>query len=133
MRKFLFLIVFALPFLHAEGQVSVAGSRAMVQSPDNNLKVEFRQRNIGNSREMVYSVSYRHKEVIKESVLDIQLDNHLSESAMALKVDRHEKWVGNLQVKNIIYATKDTSWKPVHGEKAEIRDHFNLVTIHLTK
>jgi alpha-glucosidase len=63
--------------------------------------------------------------VIAESVLDIQLDNNLSERAMALIVDKHAKWCENLQVKAIKYTSKDTSWKPLYGERSVIKDNYN--------
>src|SRR6185312_15323117 len=62
-----------------------------------------------------------------------QLDNHLSESAMALKVDKHKKWCENLAVKKIIPYSKDTSWKPVCGERSEVRDHYNATDIEMVK
>src|SRR6185312_15348615 len=109
-------------------------TRATVSSPDRNLKVEFYQKQDDEGkRVMYYSVNYKGQSIIKESALDIQLDNHLSESAMALKVDKHKKWCENLAVKKIIPYSKDTSWKPVCGERSEVRDHYNATDIEMVK
>src|SRR5690349_7745598 len=99
-------------------QEIVKGTEASIFSPDKKLKVQFYQKSFGTGkREMFYQVSYNGKQVINESELDLQLDNNLSERAMALKVDKHAKWFENLEIKNISTSTKDTSWKPVVGEK----------------
>ncbi|MET3879046.1 glycoside hydrolase family 97 catalytic domain-containing protein [Chitinophaga sp. OAE865] len=109
-------------------------SRVVLQSPDKNYEVQFYQRqNAEQKRQMYYTVSYKHTPVILESLLGIQLDNHLSENAMALKVDRHASWCENLAVKAISKRTQDTTWAPVYGERTLIRDHFNEAVVHLVK
>jgi hypothetical protein len=115
-------------------QEIVQQSWAAVQSPNGKLELDFFQKRLPDGkRTMVYSVRYKDRQVIRESLLDLQLDNHLSESAMALKIDRHEKWFENLAVTAIDHASVDTSWRPVNGEKSEIRDHYNALTIALVK
>jgi alpha-glucosidase len=105
-----------------------------IQSPDKNITLQFYQKQLApGKKEMYYQVTYKNKAVIHESALDIQLDNNLSERAMALKVDKHEKWCENLLVKKIITASKDTTWQPVYGERNSIRDHYNAVTIEMVK
>ncbi|WP_315821590.1 hypothetical protein [Paraflavitalea speifideaquila] len=61
---------------------------------------------------MYYQLAWKNKPVIQESALDIQLDNNLSERAMALKVDSHARWCENLQVKEVIRTSRDTTWQP---------------------
>ncbi|MEI3802635.1 MULTISPECIES: glycoside hydrolase family 97 protein [unclassified Chitinophaga] len=109
-------------------------SRVVLQSPDKNYELQFYQRqDVQQRRQMYYTVSYKHTPVILESLLDIQLDNHLSEQAMALKVDQHANWCENLVVKGISRSARDTTWKPVYGEQELIRDHFNETVVHLVK
>jgi alpha-glucosidase len=109
-------------------------TRATVSSPDKNLKVDFYQKQDDEGkRVMYYTVKYKEQSIIKESVLDIQLDNHLSESAMALKVDKHKRWCENLVIKKIITYSKDTSWKPVSGERSEVTNHYNAIDIEMVK
>ncbi len=118
----------------AFAQAIIPETQARVQSPDKNLAIKFYQKATGdNKRVMYYTVSYKGKPVILESVMDVQMDNHLSESAMALKVDTHENWCENLKVTGITTLLTDTSWKPVYGEKSLIRDYYNSATIALVK
>lgn len=116
------------------GQQIVPGSTITVTSPDKNLVLSFYQKTTtGNTKAMYYTVSYKHKPVVLESLLDIQLDNHLSEEAMGLKVDSHARWCENLSVQKITTSSNDTSWHPVCGERNVIRDNYNTATIELTK
>lgn len=123
-----------LGILAAAQEHIIEQSRVVLQSPDKNYEVQFYQRqNAEQRRQMYYTVSYKHTPVILESLLDIQLDNHLSENAMALKVDHHANWCENLIVKGISKRTEDTTWTPVYGERQLIRDHFNEAIVHLVK
>lgn len=118
----------------AVAQTVIDSTKAMITSPDKNYVVTFYQKqNADGTRTMYYTLNFKQQPVIAESVLDIQLDNNLSERAMALKVDKHAKWCENLQVKAIRYASKDTSWKPLYGERSVIKDNYNAVTIELVK
>jgi len=106
----------------------------VVLSPDKNMEVQFYQKQLtDSSKAMYYTVNYRKKPVISESLLDLQMDNHLSEQAMALKVDSQQHWCGNLQFVGRENISKDSSWKPVYGEANTIRDNYNELIIHLVK
>lgn len=122
MKKIVIFLVCAL-------LLAAGAQAASVQSPDNKLQLDFTQQ----GGELHYKVSYKGKPVIRDSVLDLQLDNHLSESAMALKIDRHAKWFENLAMTATRTGSSDTSWKPVTGERAAIRDHYNSLTVDLVK
>lgn len=82
---------------------------------------------------MYYLVNFKDKPVITESALDIQMDNQLSEKAMALKVDQHKNWCENLEIKSIKTSTHDTTWLPVLGEVSQVRDLYNETDITLVK
>lgn len=113
---------------------AIEKSKQVIQSPDKNIIVQFYQKQITDStRAMYYTVNYKGKPVILESLLDIQLDNHLSEQAMALKVDRHKNWCENLSVTSFDTSFINKEWKPFYGEKDVIHNHYNAVTIHLIK
>lgn len=133
MKKYLLVLYFNLYAFFSFSQI-IAGTKLEVQSPDKNLDISFYQKQLTDStKAMYYTVSFKGKPVILESELDIQLDNHLSEQAMALKVDKHVKWCENLKVISTQISSKDTSWKPVYGERNIIRDNYNAITIHLAK
>jgi alpha-glucosidase len=112
----------------------VPQTSATVTSPDHNLVLDFHQERLADGkRELHYSLRYKGKQVIGDSRLDLQLDNHLSESAMALPIDHHAKWFENLAVTSIATSSNDTSWHPVSGERSTIRDHYNCVLISMVK
>ena len=116
------------------GQTIIEGTNVFVQSPDKNISIRVYQKEDRNKkRTLYYTVSYKSAAIINESVLELQLDNHLSESAMALKIDKHERWMENLKVKRIITSSKDTSWMPVVGEKKIIPDKYNGAVIEMVK
>jgi alpha-glucosidase len=128
-------LLFLLVVVHcAFGQQAIEGTTVTVQSPNKNLTATFYQKKAATgSRTMYYNVSYKNKEVIRESALDIILDNRLSESAMALRVDTLTRWTSNLIVKKISTFSKDTLWKPVAGERAVVRDNYSSAIIETVK
>ena len=134
MKSILLFIAALLLQLNAAAQVNEQPGQASVASPDKNLNFVFYQKaNAAGKRELYYRVTYKHKTIILDSLLDLQLDNHLSESAMALKVDKQAKWFDNLAVTGIRHGAHDSSWKPETGERAIIRDHYNQMTVNMVK
>ncbi|GAA0552967.1 glycoside hydrolase family 97 protein [Chitinophaga japonensis] len=111
----------------------IEGTQVTVSSPDSNLTARFYQVNDKEGRSLYYEVTYKGRTVIRPSVLDIRLDNHLSENAMALPVDTFTRWTADLVVKDIRRSSQDTSWKPVAGERALVRDHYNGATVSMQK
>lgn len=107
---------------------------ATLESPDKNLVLNFYQKkNEAGVNQMFYQVAYKNKPVILESKLDLDLDNHLTELAMALKVDKQKKWFDNLVFKSKTTGEKDTVWKPLYGERSLIKDKYNETTITFEK
>jgi len=134
LKKIYGILFCSLVMTNVAGQVIIDSSKANLQSPDKKYTVNFYQKeNADGTRTMFYTIDYKSKPVINESVLDIQLDNNLSERAMALKVDRHVKWCENLRITGISYTSKDTSWIPVYGERNVIAEKYQAVTIALVK
>src|SRR4051794_3001594 len=102
LKFFLFVLVVVAGKRAFNQQSLVEGTTATISSPDKNLTATFYQKkDASGSKTMYYTVRYKNKEVISQSALDIILDNRLSESAMALKVDTLERWTSNLVVKKI--------------------------------
>lgn len=110
-----------------------------LQSPDGKLEVVFTHKEVSpGKRQMTYRVDYLKKPVILESGLGVQIDNHVFEHAMAHTVTTPPgtlgvNWCDNLIIKNVVRTTKDTTWKPVYGERSLIRDHYNQLEIQLQK
>ena len=110
-----------------------------LQSPDGKLELTFTQREVSpGKRSLSYHVNYGSKPVMLESALGVQIDNHVFEHAMAHTVtsapgSQGAGWCDNLVLKNIIRTSKDTTWKPVYGERSLIRDQYNQVAVQFTK
>lgn len=135
MKKILFTTLTLLAIItEVFSQQIIESSRATVYSPDKKYALSFYQRkNADGTRTMLYKVDYNNQPFIYESVIDIQLDNNLSERAMALKVDKHVKWCENLVVEKITSSFVDSSWAPVVGEYDKIRENYRAVTIEMVK
>src|SRR5687767_14585971 len=134
MKRSILLSLFLLIISELFAETIIDSTRAIVTSPDKNYSVTFYQKQNGDgTRAIFYKVDFKNQPVIKESVLDIQLDNNLSERAMALPVDKHIRWCENLVVKNIVSSSANTSWTPVYGEQSSICDRYNAVTIEMVK
>jgi len=118
---------------YGQSAAPITGSMTTVQSPDKNLTARCYQVKEAYGNTLYYEVSYKGRTIIRPSALDIRLDNHITENAMALKVDTFTRWTANLLVRDISSSTHDTSWRPVAGEQSIIRDHYNGVTISLQK
>lgn len=82
---------------------------------------------------LMYSLSYANKPVVEEGELGVNIDNHLVESAMGIPVDTNRVWTKGMEVQNVERRSEDNTWKPVYGECALVRDHYNELTIHLMK
>src|SRR5215211_9096493 len=111
MKKNWFFLFFVILLSDvAFSQAIVNGTSMVISSPDKNLTIQFYQKqDTGKNRTLFYTIHYKSKPVVNESALELQLDNHLSESAMALKIDTHKRWMENLKVNRIITSSTDTS------------------------
>ncbi|MDP4208674.1 MAG: glycoside hydrolase family 97 catalytic domain-containing protein [Bacteroidota bacterium] len=129
----LLILIFGTFSLKAQIEVK-KDAEAQIKSPDGNIELHFRQtRDTQGKSHFFYQVSYKKQLVILESELNINFDNHLSENALALKADKHERWCENLNFKKIVETSKDTVWKPVYGERNLVRDNYNQTTLQFVK
>ena len=100
-----------------------------LQSPDGKLTFVFAQK----KGQLTYTLSYSDKTVIEQGELGVNIDNHLVESAMGIPVDTNRVWTKGMKLINVSRRSEDNTWKPTYGEYAQIRDHYNEMTIHLMK
>ncbi len=121
-RKSLLLVMFSLL-----GMMSYA--QQVLQSPDGKYNFVFEQKN----NKLTYRLDYAGKQVVEEGELGVNIDNHLVESAMGIPVDTNLVWTAGMEVINVERKNEDNTWTPVYGEYAQIRDHYNEMTIHLMK
>lgn len=89
-----------------------------LQSPDEKLVMTFALLRDGSPS---YTLSYKGKEVIKTSTLGLELKN----DKKSLQND--------FEITDTKTTTFDESWKPVWGEVASIRNHYNEMAVTLNQ
>ena len=82
---------------------------------------------------MTYSVTFNGKTIIEQSQLGVDIDNRLFESALGVPRGIHENWCSDLQLKGEERTAVGTTWTPLYGENAQIRDHYNQLVLHYEK
>ena len=115
MRKILFALML-LPML-AMAQT--------VKSPNGNVSVKF---SLDNGRP-VYEVSYKKRAVVKPSYLGLKL----AKTKHASKGMEETSLMDGFVVAKTDTSTFDETWKPVWGETATIRNHYNELAVTLNQ
>lgn len=96
----------------------------VVKSPNGNVSVNFSLQGNGVP---TYSMTYKGKAVVKPSRLGLELmkDKHASKGL------RETDLMNGFMVKDTQTSTFDETWKPVWGETATIRNHYNELAVTL--
>lgn len=89
-----------------------------LKSPNGNLAMHFSLQSDGTP---TYTLSYKNKVVIKSSKLGLDLKNDTN------------SLLNNFTITDSKTATFDENWKPVWGEVAQIRNHYNELAITLNQ
>ena len=97
-----------------------------VKSPNGNVELTF---SVDPDGRPVYEMSYKGRAVVKPSFLGLELakDKHAS---MGLK--EHDLMAG-FKIEKEENSTFDETWKPVWGETATIRNHYNELAVTLSQ
>jgi hypothetical protein len=111
MKQFLFTALVWLAFF------SPAKSQQL-KSPNGKFVMEFSLQNDGTP---IYSLNYKGKAVVKTSKLGLELK------------DDKKSLLNDFTVVDTKTATFDENWKPVWGEVASIRNHYNELAITLNQ
>ncbi len=82
---------------------------------------------------MTYSVTFNGKTIVEKSQLGVDIDNRLFESALAVPRGEYKDWSSDLQLKGEERSSVDTTWVPLYGENAQIRDCYNQLVLHYEK
>ena len=82
---------------------------------------------------MTYSVTFNGKTIIEKSLLGVNIDNRLFESALGVPRGEYKDWSSDLQLKGEERSSVDTTWTPLYGENAQIRDQYNQLVLHYEK
>lgn len=82
---------------------------------------------------MNYSVKFEGRTIIGDSRMGVDIDNSLIESALGIPNDNVAHWCDDMKLQNVSRSERDTTWTPLYGENATIRDHYNAMTLHYAK
>jgi len=82
---------------------------------------------------MTYTIFFCGKTIVRESQLGIDIDNRLQESALDIPRGEHRDWSNDMSLRNVERTTVDSTWTPLYGENANIRDHYNQLILHYAK
>ncbi|WP_031570842.1 glycoside hydrolase family 97 protein [Rheinheimera texasensis] len=106
-------VLLLIGVVQAEEQLTTP-QKWQLLSPDQQISVEL----VLSAEALTYQVSYRGKSVLKPSVLGLVFKGQppLKSGLLADKISNR---------------SQDTSWQPVWGQRSNIRDHFNELTLHL--
>ena len=105
--------------------MAVCANAVNLQSPDGNYVITLNG--------MTYSVDFKGHPIVRQSLLGVNVDNRLFESALAIPRGSHENWCGDLELKGIEHMSVDTQWSPLYGENVSIRDCYNELVLHFEK
>ncbi len=87
---------------------------------------------VGASK-LTYTISYKDRPVVLKSLLDITLDNHTWENALAKKFDKVQHWFDNLVPDTVLRSSVNETWQNPLGERSVVKDQFNSLTVCLKK
>ncbi len=131
--KLTLLCMILLPFA-VTAQTIVKGSENKLTSPDGAYSFTFYQKETGKDKSrMCYTLTFKGKTVVEESDLGVLVENQLFESALGIPNDTCTPWVENLSLTGTERRANDETWKPVYGERAQIRDYYNELTLKFSK
>ncbi|KAB1157917.1 glycoside hydrolase family 97 protein [Flavobacterium luteum] len=105
--------IFSLVFLLAMGNINSQS----VQSPSKAITLNFKLSENGKPN---YAVTYKNKPIILESFQGLKLKGGIDLAS-------------NFKIDSVKTSTFNETWKPVLGEQATIRNHYNELTITLSQ
>ncbi len=97
-----------------------------VKSPDGNVSVHF---SLTGNGVPTYEMTYKGKTVVKPSHLGLELAKIKQASKGMNETDLMEGFTGT----GSKTSTFDETWKPVWGEVAEVRNHYNELEVDLSQ
>lgn len=104
-----------------------------VQSPDAHQEAVLSVSDEGGHTAISYQTFFDGRPVVLPSALDLTIDNHIWEKALAKKADHVEKWFDNLEYESHETFARDTVWVNRYGERSLVRDAYNGIVVHFVK
>lgn len=130
------IILISLLFISycLQAQTILENTHQKITSPDGKHVFDFYQKqNVDGTLAMYYTVSYESRSVVLESKLDIQLDNHIWERALAKFWDQPKNWNDLMVFDKVETYTHNEIWKPLYGERSEIKNNYNAAIIFFSR
>jgi len=120
--------------ISATAQTIVEKTQHTLVSPDGKHVFNFYQKqNQDNTLDLYYTIQYDKQAVILESKLDIELDNHIWERALAKFWDQPVEWDDQMSFDKAEISSVDETWKPLYGERSVVKNQYNEMTIFLSR
>jgi len=119
------LLIFSIGCLltvHLTAQTILKETETVVQSPNGKQVFTFYQK-----------MNFEGQAVILESRLDIQLDNHLWERALAKFWKQPQNWNDVLVFDRVERTSVDETWKPLCGERSAVKNCYNAASISFSR
>ena len=104
-----------------------------VTSPDGRQEACVEVSSDNGKTRISYSTWFDGRPIVHPSALDLTIDNHIWEKALAKKADKVENWFDNLVLDSHEMTSRDTVWANPYGERSEIRDAYNGAILHFVK
>lgn len=102
-------------------------------SPDSRQEVLLSVSEDNGRTSISYQTTFDGRPVILPSVLDLTIDNHIWERALAKKAEPVDSWFDNLVYDSHETFSRDTVWHNRYGERSTVRDAYNGLTVHFVK
>lgn len=133
MKKCLLLLMLVVS-ASMEAQEIMEVTRQELTSPDGTYRFTFYQRSLGmDNAQMYYTLTYKGRPIIEESKLGVLIENRLFESALGIPNDTCRLWCENLKLSGTERRVADETWRPVYGERAEVRDRYHEMILKFRK
>jgi alpha-glucosidase len=92
-----------------------------LKSPNEQVELQFEVRVMGDQEQCpVYSVSHQGDSILKASKLGLIFDN-------GVQLD------DDLVIQSTQFTQNNSQWRPVYGERSQVRDHYNQMTVSLSQ
>lgn len=100
-------------------------------SPDGRNEITFQK----SGKQLLYSVRRDKQEIIKPSAAGLQVDNRTWEMALGKRDLQQPKcFMDLLMTDSVRYGNEvDSIWRPLYGERSEVRDHYRFATLYLSR
>lgn len=102
-------------------------------SPDGRQEMTIAVADENGATRIIWSAGRDGRAVILPSAMDLTVDNHVWEHALARFYEPLDRWFDNLELKDVTYSSRDTVWHNAYGERSTVRDAWNGAVLHFAK